>query len=495
MKILMVYPKYPDTFWSFKHAMRIIKRKASIPPLGLLTIASMLPEEWDKRLIDMNVESLSDKHLGWADMVFISGMLVQKESADDVIARCREIGVRVVAGGPLFNSYEAGHPGVDHLVLNEAEITLPLFLDDLEKGCPKPIYTSGERPDITSVPIPMWDLVDFKHYANMPVQYSRGCPHNCDFCDIIIMNGRKPRTKGAAQFIAELESLRVRKWKRGVFIVDDNFVGNKRSLRVMLPQLIAWMKEHKYPFTVFTEASLDLAGDDELLDMMVQANFSHVFCGIETPVAESLVACNKNQNVKCDMTEAVKKIQNAGIEVMGGFIVGFDTDPANIFERQLAFIQQTGIVSAMIGLLNALPGTRLYKRLETENRLLSAPTGNNIDGTLNFVPRMDRDTLIEGYGRLLRSAYSAANIYQRIRTFLKEYRPARHRRICWDEVPHLFRSMWYLGVLGRSRFRYWGLFFSTLLRHPRGFATAINLAVLGYHFEIMMRDVIARGGV
>lgn len=494
MNILMVYPNVPETFWSFKHAMRIIKRKASIPPLGLLTIAGMLPEEWDKKLIDMNVEALLDKHLHWADMVFISGMLVQKKSADEVIARCRENDVKVVAGGPLFNAYEPGHPGVDHLVLNEAEITLPLFLDDLERGCPKPIYTSGERPDITSVPVPMWDLVNFKHYANMPVQYSRGCPHDCEFCDIIIMNGRKPRTKGAAQFIAELESLRVRKWKRGVFVVDDNFVGNKRNLRVMLPQLVAWMKEHDYPFTLFTEASLDLASDDELLGMMVEANFSHVFCGIETPVAESLVACNKNQNVKCDMTEAVKKIQNAGLEVMGGFIVGFDTDPPNIFERQLAFIQQTGIVAAMIGLLNALPGTRLYKRLETEKRLVGASTGNNIDGTINFVPRMDRERLIEGYRSLIRSAYSSANIYRRIRTFLKEYRPVRHRRVCWSEVGDLFRSIWYLGILGRSRWRYWRLFFGTLVGNPKSFAVAINLAVLGYHFEIMMRDIIAQGG-
>jgi len=490
MKVLLVYPKCPDTFWSFKHALRIVARKAAFPPLGLLTVAAMLPKEWKKQLVDMNVDPLTDERLQWADYVFVSAMLIQQDSVREVLARCRQFSVKVVAGGPLFSARPEEFAGVvDHLILNEAEVTLPPFLKDLAEGAAKAVYSSTERPPLAKTPVPMWDLIEMKRYVSMPVQYSRGCPHNCDFCDIIIMNGRIPRTKGTAQFLAELDALYQRKWRGQVFIVDDNFVGNKGRLRRMLPELVKWMRERNHPFSLCTEASLDLADEDELLRMMSDAGFTQVFCGIETPVKESLVECNKYQNTSRDLAESVRKIQRSGLQVMGGFILGFDSDPPNVFKRQLEFIQKTGIVTAMIGLLNALPGTQLYKRLKRESRLVEASTGNNVDCTLNFIPRMDRDKLIEGYRRLLRVAYSSANIYQRLATFLREFRPPKRKRVHLCDVAAFVRSIWYLGIRGPSRGRYWRLMASSLLQNPRAFASVIAQAILSHHFQTLVRSV------
>jgi len=489
MNILLVYPECPDTFWSFKHILRILSRKAAFPPLGLLTVAAMLPSEWDKELVDMNIDPLTDEQLEWADYVFISAMIIQRDSARRVIARCKQHNVKTVAGGPLFNTYARDFEEVDHLILNEAEMTLPPFLEDLKNGCPKAVYTSKKRPDIGKAPVPLWDLIKMKRYVSMPVQYSRGCPHNCDFCDIIIMNGRVPRTKDTEQFLGELEALYQRKWRGPVFVVDDNFVGNKRRLRQMLPELTKWMRKRNYPFSLCTEASLDLADEDELLRMMVDAGFSQVFCGIETPVQESLVECSKHQNARRDLRESVKRIQNAGMQVMGGFILGFDTDPSNVFERQLRFIQQTGIVTAMIGLLQALPGTRLHERLARERRLLETPTGDNVDCTLNFIPKMDCDKLLEGYRKLLQLVYSPANMYKRIATFLNEYRPPQRKRVYFFDVLCFVKSIWYLGIRGKSRRRYWHLVVRSLFRHPRSFAAAMGLAIVGHHFQMMVQNI------
>jgi len=491
MNVLLIYPEYPDTFWSFKHVLRIVARKAAFPPLGLLTVAGMLPKEWDKRLVDMNIDPCTDEQLRWADYVFISAMLIQQNGTREVLDRCRQFDVTVVAGGPLFSARpELFADMVDHQVLNEAELTLPILLEDLAAGCAKPVYRSDEKPDIGTAPLPLWDLIDMKRYVSMPVQYSRGCPHDCEFCDIIIMNGRVPRTKDSAQFLGELDALYERKWRGHVFVVDDNFVGNKRRLRSMLPKLIEWMQRHNYPFALCTEASLDLADDDELLHMMAEAGFNQVFCGIETPVEESLVACHKYQNAGRDMAASVKKIQNAGLAVMGGFIVGFDSDPPNIFRRQLDFIQKTGIVTAMIGLLQALPGTRLYKRLHKEDRLIEAPTGDNVDCTINFVPRMDKDKLIRGYRRLLQMAYSPSNFYKRIVRLLEEYRPSKHKRMHVSDLVTFLRSIWYLGVRGKDRWRYWRLLLGSLVRYPRGIGCAVTQAIFGHHLELMVKNVI-----
>jgi len=493
MKILFVYPKYPDTFWSFKYALKFVFKKASNPPLGLLTVATMLPKEWQKRLVDMNVTSLKDKDIRWADFVFISAMSVQKKSVKEVIARCKRAGVKIVAGGPLFTSNYEEFEEVDHLVLNEAEITLPVFLEDLKNGCAKHIYTSAsdrqagkQWADMKKTPIPLWELVDIKKYASMSIQYSRGCPFNCEFCDITLLYGHRPRTKDKKQIIAELEDLYLRGWRGGVFFVDDNFIGNKRKLKTeVLPAMIDWMEKRKYPFDFITQTSIDLVDDEELMKLMVKAGFNTVFVGIETPDEKSLTECAKFQNKNHNLIASVKKIQKFGLQVEGGFIVGFDNDPISIFERQIEFIQKSGIVTAMVGLLNALRGTKLYQRLKKENRLLKDDSGDNTDCSINFIPKMDYKVLIDGYKKILSTIYSPRHYYKRVREFLKEYRPLRkvHFRFHFSRFMAFIRSILSLGIIGKERFQYWKLFFWSLFRCPRNFPLAITFAIYGYHFR------------
>ena len=486
MKILLVYPQYPDTFWSFKHALKFVSKKAAFPPLGLLTVAAMLPEKWENKLVDMNVTKLADGDIKWADYVFISAMVVQKESANEVISRCNKLGTKIVAGGPLFTAGHEEFDGVDHFVLGEAEVTLNPFLEDLENGCAQHIYASDAHPDINNTPIPLWALINMKHYSSMSLQYSRGCPFNCEFCDIIILNGRKPRTKDKQQLISELNALYDHGWRGSLFIVDDNFIGNKRKLKAeILPALIDWKNEKKYPFAFFTEASIDLADDEELVHLMVNAGFDMVFIGIETPNEESLVECAKSQNQNRDLVASVKKLQRSGLEVQGGFITGFDSDPESIFQSQIDFIQKSGIVTAMVGLLNAPRGTKLYQRLKSEGRLLNAFSGNNTDYSLNFVPKMSYDKLLAGYRYILDTIYSPKQYYERIRTFLRVYKPPRTKagKIQIHHVKAFLGSIWFLGIHGKGKRHYWKLFISYLLQSPPKFARFIVLTVYGYHFR------------
>ncbi len=487
IKILLVYPQYPDTFWSFKHILKFASKKAAFPPLGLLTIAAMLPDEWERKVIDMNVSPLKDKDILWADYVFISAMITQKESAIEVIERCNRLGISVVAGGPVFTTGYEEFKGVDHFILGEAEATFPPFLEDLRNGCARPVYASEEHPDIARTPIPAWDLIKLKHYFSMPVQYSRGCPFDCEFCDIIIMYGHVPRTKSPEQLLREFDALYERGWRGSLFIVDDNFIGNKIKVKEMLPEVIRWQKERKYPFLLFTEASLNLADDEELMGMMVEAGFDKVFVGLETPSEASLAECNKFQNEKRDMTAAVKTIQNNGMQVLGGFIVGFDNDPESIFDSQINFIQNIGVVTAMVGILTALPKTRLYNRLKEEGRLLKNSSGDNTDGSLNFIPKMDPEKVIKGYQRIIQTIYSPKKYYERIGTFLDEYNPKRPRRqrIGFGEIRSLLKSVWYLGISGKSDSKryYWKIMTRAFFKHRRAFPEAVTLAIYGIHFQ------------
>lgn len=483
MNILLVYPKYPDTFWSFKHVLKFISKKAAFPPLGLLTIGAMLPKEWGKKLVDMNVAEIKDEHIAWADMIFISAMLIQSNSVHEIINRCKAQGKIVVAGGPAFTTQHDKFKGVDHFVLNEAEITLPLFLKDLKEGTLKKIYKSKERPDITKTPIPLWKLINFKDYGNMAVQYSRGCPFDCEFCDIIIMNGRIPRTKTPEQLLNEFQSLYNAGWRRPVFIVDDNFIGNRANVKKMLPHLIRWQRRHKYPFGLLTEASINLAEDKELMQMMSAANFYKVFIGIETPNLDSLRECCKTQNISKNFEESVKIILQNGMQVMGGFIIGFDNDTESIFETQVKFIQQIGVVMAMVGLLNAMPQTRLWHRLKAEGRILKDPTGENTDGSLNFVPKMGKDTLIRGYKQVLSKLYSPKYYYKRIDTLIRNYKPTVRAKISKETVCAFFKSIWGIGILSRTRLLYWKLIIKTGFRKIKALPIAIELAIYHRHFE------------
>lgn len=486
MNILLVYPEYPNTFWSFKYSVGFLSRNAALPPLGLLTVASMLPEHWNKKLIDVNVRDLKDGHIDWADMVFISGMIVQKKSAIEIIHRCKN--KVVVAGGPLFTTGHENFDGVDHFILNEAESTLPQFLDDLENGCPKHIYESKERPDIKKTPVPLWSLVNMNDYCSMAVQYSRGCPFNCEFCDIVIMNGRVPRTKTPEQMITEFQSLYDSGWRGPVFVVDDNFIGNKNHAKQMLRAILAWQKAHDYPFSLYTEASTNLADDEELMDLMSATNFSKVFLGIETPSMDSLKECGKFQNVSRDLADTCRVIQKHGMQVLGGFIVGFDSDTESIFQTQIDFIQNIGCVVAMVGILTVLPQTRLWHRLKAEDRLLQETTGNNTDDYVNFKPKMGVDVLRDGYRRIVKTIYSPKQYYKRIQTFIRNYNPTVKQKVKPNDIGAFFKSIWRIGVLSKARRYYWKLLAYTLAKKKEAFPVAIELAIYGLHFQRVVEE-------
>jgi radical SAM superfamily enzyme YgiQ (UPF0313 family) len=486
MNILLVYPEFPDTFWSFRHALKFVQKRASSQPLGLITVAAMLPEKWGKRLIDLNVRSLSDNDLKWADRVFLSAMVVQRKSTLEVIQRCNDLGVKVIAGGPLFTQEHEHFTGVDTFILNEAEITLPPFLADLERGETKPVYSTTEFPDIRTTPVPLWNLVEQRRYDSMSIQFSRGCPFNCDFCNITSLLGHIPRVKTAAQIIAELDALYSMGWRRNIFFVDDNFIGNKKILKTeVLPALIEWRKD-KIGCLFSTEASINLADDPVLMDQMVKAGFNNVFVGIETPDEGSLEECNKTQNKNRDLVESVKRLQRAGLQVMGGFIVGFDHDSPTTFQKQIDFIQKSGIVTAMVGLLQAPVGTLLYDKMKEEGRLTNDMSGDNTDGSTNIIPIMDRDALQDGYRNIIRSIYSPKMFYERVKTFLLEFNPSNATvNIQIHEVLAFFRSILYLGILTDGRWEYWKLFFWSLLKHPKKFPLAITFSIYGFHFRKM----------
>jgi radical SAM superfamily enzyme YgiQ (UPF0313 family) len=484
MRILLIYPEFPDTFWSFKHALKFIQKKAGAPPLGLLTVAAMLPSAWEKRLIDLNVIELKEKDLKWADFVFISAMAVQRESAVELIKCCHAAGVKIVAGGPLFTMEYEQFPEVDYFVLNEAEETLAPFLADLEMGQARRVYASTEFPDIHQTPAPLWELADPKYYETASIQFSRGCPFNCDFCNVTALLGHIPRTKTAPQIIAELDGLFALGWRKSIFFVDDNFIGNKKYIKTeVLPALIQW-RQGKTGMPFSTEVSINLADDPELLRLMVEAGFDTVFVGIETPNEDSLTECSKSQNKGRDLVESVKILQRAGLQVQGGFIVGFDNDSPSIFQQQIDFIQKSGIVTAMVGLLQAPLGTQLYDRMQKENRLVNKFSGDNVDGSTNIIPKMGLEPLRTGYRKILSQIYDPKLYYARVFTFLREYKPPNVTAHFEPQyILALWRSIYQLGVRGVERVQYWRLFFWTLFRRPRLFPLAITFTIIGFHFR------------
>ena len=485
MNILLISPKTPDTFWSFKHVLRFVAKKAAFPPLGLLTVAAMLPRDWQLKLVDLNVDRLEDEDLRRADYVLLSAMIVQQESVREIVRRCVALDRRIIAGGPLFTTGHEAFPEIRHFVLGEAEEIMPQVIADLEAGTLQPVYRAPRYPDIRQTPTPRYDLIKVRNYVTMAAQFSRGCPYDCEFCDIIVMNGRVPRTKAPEQFVAELECLRQLGWKDMVFVVDDNFIGNRARTKTLLHAIIEWRRRTRPAMGFLTEASVNLADDAELCALMYEAGFRKVFVGIETPSAAGLDECRKLQNRGRDLVAAVQTLQKAGLEVMGGFIVGFDSDTGDIFKQQFDFIQRSGVATAMVGLLTALPQTRLYQRLKQEGRLLAESTGNNTAAALNFRPLLNREYLESGYRDLMRRLYEPRNYYRRIRVFLKTYRPSggERLRISRADVEAFVKSFWLLGVWHRGRLAYWWFFWSTLLRRPRKFRTAIELAIVGHHFR------------
>lgn len=486
MKILLTYPEFTDTFWSFKYALKFVGKKAANPPLGLVTVAALLPEDWQVKLVDLNISPLKDEDILWADYVFISAMTVQRNSTHRLMARCHKLNRKIVAGGPLFTCEPDSFPQADYLILNEGEITLKAFIHDLEHGTPQRIYQSSEFPDIKQTPIPRFELLELSKYDCMCIQYSRGCPFRCDFCNVTALNGHTPRIKCKDQFIAELNYLYSLGWRHSVFIVDDNFIGNKNYLKSdLLPALIEWRKG-KTGFDFITEVSVNLSDDEELMRMMVDAGFNSVFVGIETPSEEGLKECNKFQNTRRNLLDSVHRMQSVGLQVMAGFIVGFDSDTPSIFQTQYDFIQESGIVTAMVGMLQAPEGTELYAKMKSAGRIRDDFSGDNGDGETNLIPVMDTAQLKEGFVELVRKLYTPKFVYQRIRTLLYYYQPSKNPSpLTFTEVVAFFRSVFYIGILSDARQEYWKLFFWTLKNYPDKFALAITMSVYAYHFRKM----------
>ena len=503
MNALLVYPQFPETFWSFKHALKFLGKRAAQPPLGLMTIAALLPCAWNKRLIDTNVERLRDRDLAWADVVLLSGMHIQRESLLEIVERCRGRGLRTVVGGPIASSLPAAELNADHVVIGEAETLIADLAFELEAATARPVYQAAERPEMSLSPLPDLSLIRMKRYSTMTVQYSRGCPFNCEFCDIIEIYGRRPRTKAVAQVLAELDQLQAAGWRETVFIVDDNFIGNKARAKELLRALAEWRAETGALFDFNTEASLNLADDPELMQLMKDAGFRTVFLGIETPDELGLIASNKLQNTRRSLLDSVATIQSYGMQVMGGFILGFDTDREDIFDRMVEFIQKSGIPIAMVGLLQAMPGTQLFQRLRREGRIVDAGGGNNTGVRLNFLPHMDSARLLEGYREVLKRIYNCDAYYDRVKLYLSRAHPRPEKKtggkrvkklpspplLTRDNVRALIHSVVRQGVLGRHQWSYWKFLASVVTRYRRSFGPAMTLAVMGYHLQVMTRKL------
>ena len=484
MKILLLYPEVPETFWSLTHALRFFGKRAWSPPLGLLTVAALLPPQFEKRLKDLNVDPRWEKDLAWADYVFISAMDVQRAAARRVIEQCKQAGKKVVAGGPLFTSDPAAFGDVDHLVLNEAELTLPQFLADLARGEARSYYSTSDFADVRLSPSPAYPLLNQKGYGALSVQFSRGCPYQCEFCDVTALFGRRPRIKTAAQMVAELDNIYRTGWRGKMYFVDDNLMGNAPYLKKeLLPAIIRW-RQGKRGISFHTQVTLNLADDQEMIDLMYEAGFDWVFIGIETPEEASLAECNKKQNLHRNLPEQIRHLQRSGLQVQGGFIVGFDHDQPDIFQRQFDLIQDNGIVMAMVGLLQAPNGTQLYKRLEREGRILGPMSGDNVLDDTNIITRMDPLLLKNRYRALVSALYEPRNYYARVRRFLAEYKEPNDKPLVTKEVVlAVLRCFFWLGLVRKGRTDFWrGLLWACI--HKRdSVQNFLGLAILGYHFK------------
>ena len=494
---LLVYPEHPPTFWGADHALEISGIKATHPPLGLLTVAAMFPASYELRVVDMNVTALHDADLEWADLVFTSTMITQHVSLRAVVERCNRAGVPVIAGGPHPTTFHEEIGGVDHFVLDEVEETFAEFLRDLESGTAKRVYRETRKPDVTGTPVPRFDLIDIENYATMSVQFSRGCPFDCEFCDIIKLYGRVPRTKSPEQVVEELDSLYRLGWRGPVFLVDDNFIGNKRDALELLPAIAGWQKARGYPFTLITEASANLALMDAMMDAMIEAGFDSVFVGIETPNPKALLKTKKRQNT--DKTQenylhqAVRKIQQRGMQVQGGFILGLDSDDEGVFDAQIDFIQETGIPVAPIYLLTAVKGTDMYERMKSEGRLLEAPLGTNAM-PLNFKTELEYGTLIDGYKRVIATLYDPTleNYFSRCLTLFRHLKPVRHLRKPRSRTEIDAAFMVVRRRLSAQQLPAYSKFIAKVSRdYPGMLSDAIYLAAMGYHFEKIARQQIA----
>jgi radical SAM superfamily enzyme YgiQ (UPF0313 family) len=491
MRALLVNPQFPDSYWSGRHALRFTGRKTLLPPLGLITAAALFPRSWEMRLVDLEVEPLTDADLDWAEVVLLTGMLVQKQSLLEILERCRTKGVRTVVGGPYVTSTPEEVTIANHLVVGEAEQIIPQLAADLEAGTAQPLYEEKDKPDVQQTPVPRYELLKPGAYHQMSLQFSRGCPFTCEFCDIIVMYGRRPRTKTSSQVIAELDAIRATGFTGDVFFVDDNFIGNKKAVREVLPAVGAWRRSVGRAFEFYTEASMNLADDLDLVDQMTAAGFTSVFIGIETPSDEGLKETRKVQNLRRDMASQVHDLLDHGLDVWAGFILGFDSDGPDIFDRMIAFIERAAIPYAMVGILGALPRTPLFARLQKEGRLREDFRGDQF-GVTNVITHLPVTEMISGYRRVLESLYSPEEFFQRCRSNIARWTPVpgSMRRLRPRDLLAAARALVGQGITGSYRSSYWRFLGWVLQHHPGKLTRALAQAGAGHHYIVYTQKVV-----
>jgi radical SAM superfamily enzyme YgiQ (UPF0313 family) len=502
MNVLLLYPRFPKSFWSFEKTLALLDRKAMLPPLGLVTVAAILPQAWNYKLADLNVREVTQDEWDWADLVILSAMIVQKEDLLVQIQEAKRRGKRVAVGGPYPTAlpHEVTEVGADYLILDEGEITLPMFVEAIDRGELSGMFRAGgERPDVTITPVPRFDLLEFDAYAEMSVQFSRGCPFQCEFCDIIVLYGRKPRTKAPEQLLKELDRLYELGWRRSIFMVDDNFIGNKRNVKLFLKELLPWMAAHQYPFSFATEASVDLAQDQELMDLMVQCNFGAVFLGIETPDEASLTLTQKHQNTRDSLSDAVNAITRSGLRVMAGFIIGFDGEKTGAGARIVKFVEQTSIPTALFSMLQALPDTALWHRLEREGRLRSKSANINQTTLMNFVPTRPLEEIarefVEAFCELYDPAKFLDRTYRHYRilgeaTYPKKGRSSK-KPIDRVMIRALLTICWRQGVVRKTRWQFWRNLWNMWRYNPGGISSYLAVCAQIEHF-LEYREIVTR---
>lgn len=485
MRVLLLYPLFPKSFWSFEKTLALVDCKALMPPLGLITVAAILPQEWEFRLVDHNIQEITESDWDWAELVIISGMIVQKSDMLIQITAAKQRNKLVAVGGPYATTSPQEVESADFLILDEGEITLPMFIEAFQRGDRSGTFRSAEKPAVTETPVPRYDLLDLTAYDNMSVQFSRGCPFQCEFCDIIVLYGRKPRTKTPEQLLAELQCIYDLGWRGAVFMVDDNFIGNKRNVKLLLKELKIWMAEKGYPFGITTEASVDLAQDDELMELMVECNFKKVFLGIETPDQDSLALTSKFQNTRDPLTESIDKITRAGMQVMAGFIIGFDGEKQRAGARIVQFVEQTEIPLAMFSMLQALPSTALWDRLEKEGRLLNGSANINQTTLMNFVPTRDIEEIAREYVNAFWELYDPAAYLDRIFRYYMKLGEAKNvvsKRTSLKTVRALLLILWKQGILAQTRIKFWSNLIQVLIKKPRQLEIYLTLCAYLEHF-------------
>lgn len=497
INVLLIWPKFPPSFWGFEGVLKMLPEAAMTPPLGLITVAALCPASWSLRLMDHAFDEIGDADYQWADLVMVSSMHAQRVDTQAVLARARALGKRTFIGGPWASSEpDKLRHLADHVLVGEAEEIFASIASDLEQGTAQAVYTASHKPDMSRSPIPRFDLLRRHMYTSMPVQFSRGCPFQCDFCDIITIYGRKPRMKSPAQLIAELDTLRELGWRNEVFIVDDNFIGNSKNALQLARELAVWGERNGRVFSFYTEASVDLADRPELMAAMVEANFMYVFLGIESPSAEALSSSKKFQNLRKDSLDQIRTIQENGLWVLGGFIVGFDSDDETIFERQREFIERAGITWAMAGMLQAPPTTPLYDRMRREGRLFEDSEGTSNFSAPNFETRMPVAALMNGLSGLLADLYTPEAYFQRAWRSLQLWntRPVQKP----PDLPMsynlrlLARSMWTQGVRSSYQWAYWKFLWRVMrsyLNHPAKLWMGSMILLAGHHFLIYAQEV------